>query len=240
MRMAGLSDTGRVRARNEDALDWDEEAGVAMVADGMGGHPAGDVASRIAVSHIMTTVRRDAGRSRWLDTGGRVDAALQGANTAIMDDAARHPERREMGTTAVLAAFGEHQCRIAHVGDSRAYHFQADGLRQLTRDHTVAQQALDRQLITAEQARHTPERHQLTRALGLDDPVSVDVLDVPSAPGELFLLCSDGLSEMLDDDAISQALTENSRDPQRAARLLVRLALEHGGHDNVSVIVILA
>ncbi|MBA1148382.1 Stp1/IreP family PP2C-type Ser/Thr phosphatase [Ectothiorhodospiraceae bacterium WFHF3C12] len=240
MRMAGLSDVGRVRARNEDAADWDERAGVAMVADGMGGHPAGDVASNLAVRTVMDAVRGASAMDHWLASGGDPSAALEAANAAVLEDARRHPERHGMGTTGVVAALHDGRCRIAHVGDSRAYQLKDGMLKQLTRDHTAAQQALDQQLITPEQARHTPERHQLTRALGLDPTVQADIHDTTYERGDLFLLCSDGLTEMLDDDPIRDALAENSRDPDAACRLLVRLALDHGGVDNVTVVVVVA
>lgn len=238
MRIAGLTDVGRVRARNEDAMDWDETAGVVVVADGMGGHPAGDVASALAVRTIMERVHTEAGSRRWLDGGGNPESAIEAANTAIQLDAQRHPERQGMGTTVVVLAMGDGHCRVAHVGDSRAYLFREGTLSQVTHDHTAAQQALDHELLTPEQARHSPERHQLTRALGLEAAVTVDVKDVTCDRGDLFLLCSDGLTEMVEPESIRAVLEDNTHDPERAARLLIRLAMNHGGHDNCTVAVV--
>lgn len=240
MRIAGLSDVGRVRANNEDALDWNETAGVAVVADGMGGHPAGEVASTLAVRAVMERVGRESGTGRWLAAGGDPQLALETANAAILADAERHPRRRGMGTTAVVLACDDSHCRLAHVGDSRVYRLRDGVLEQLTRDHTAAQQAVEQQLISPDQARLSPERHQLTRALGLEPSVPVDTHSLPLEHGDLFLLCTDGLTEMVEDDTLRSLLLEERRDPERAARVLVRIALARGGHDNVTVALVAA
>lgn len=238
MHIAGLSEVGRVRARNEDAIGWDERAAVATLADGMGGHPAGDVASRLAVDTVLESVAGRGSGEAWLAGQQDVAGLVRRANAAVIDYAGHHPDCRGMGTTLLVAAFNGRHAVIGHVGDSRAYAFRDGSLEQLTTDHTAAQQAIEQQLLTPEQARHSPEHHQLTRALGLEDRVEVDVIRSRTDRGDLFLLCSDGLSDMLDETAMAEVLNDNGHDIDRAARLLVRLALERGGVDNVSVVIV--
>lgn len=238
MRIAGLSDVGRVRARNEDAIGWDEPAAVAVLSDGMGGHPAGDVASRLAVDKVLESVGARAASRPWLSNEADMEGLLQEANGAVIDHAARHPECRGMGCTLVVAAFDGRHAVIGHVGDSRAYAFRDGGLEQLTVDHTAAQLAVEQELLSPEQARHSPERHQLTRAIGLENDVKVDVSRCRTGRGDLFLLCSDGLTDMVDDVDIADVLNDNGHDIDRSARVLLWLAMDRGGADNVSVVIV--
>lgn len=223
MQVAARTDVGLVRERNEDDLLVDEEHRVFMVADGLGGHPGGDVASRLAVraAHAAVTDRplRDEA-----EPGAVLGAALRAAHDAVLEGAAQDVSRRGMGTTAVLAHLCEDDRRlwVAHVGDSRAYLFRAGELRQLTTDHTIGGRI-----------------GGLTQAVGTPGPVSPDVVHVDLEPGDRILLCTDGLTDMVDDDGIAARLG-SAEPPQRITDLLVEDALLNGGIDNVTVIVIIS
>lgn len=221
MQVAGRTDIGLVRGRNEDDLLVDEERRVFIVADGLGGHPGGDVASRLAVRAAHAAVSDRSLRDE-AEPGTALGAALRAAHDAVLEAAAQDIARRGMGTTAVLAHLseGDRQLWVAHVGDSRAYLFRADELRQLTADHTIGGRI-----------------GGLTQALGTPGPVSPDVVHVDLEPGDRILLCTDGLTDMVDDDGIA-ARMGSAEPPQRITDLLVEDALGNGGIDNVTVIVI--
>jgi len=226
---ASATHQGMVRQNNEDSL-FPEQSGesdgpaVLMVADGMGGHVAGEVASRLAVN---------AAASSSLEPGDRVAAA----NRAIREEVARQPDLEGMGTTMTLVELTpEGVGRFGHVGDSRAYLFRNGILRQLTDDHTVAAEMVALGQITAEEAEDHPRSHMILRCLGLTRFVNVDEFDLALEPGDRVLLCSDGLNSMVSHENIAKALTEGSAD--EAAWKLVELANKAGGHDNISVILI--
>jgi PPM family protein phosphatase len=220
---------GMVRQNNEDSLFPDKSGesdgqAVLMVADGMGGHIAGEVASRLAIN---------AAASAELEPGDRVAAA----NRAIREEVARQPDLEGMGTTLTLVELEpEGVARVAHVGDSRAYLYRDGELRQLTEDHTVAAEYVALGHISAEEADDHPQSHMLTRCLGLTRFVNVDRIDLDLTPGDRLLLCSDGLNSMVPADGIAKALTNGTAD--EAAWKLVEAANKAGGHDNISVIVI--
>ncbi|MDN5869690.1 MAG: protein phosphatase 2C domain-containing protein [Nitrococcus sp.] len=238
MIIAGHTHIGRVRVRNEDAIGWDEAAGVAAIADGMGGHPAGDVASRLAVATALETVRKQRSNSRtWLAEGGDVGQLIREAHQAILTEAERGPSYVGMGTTLVIAAVDDNRVAIAHVGDSRAYRRHQGLLSRLTRDHNLAQEALDQGWMTPEQARHAPERHRLTQVLGIGT-VSPGVMCFEGQRGDLIMVCSDGLTGELADSEIHRQLTQANGDLERTAQLLVRAAVDSGGSDNISVVIL--
>jgi protein phosphatase len=218
-----------VRQNNEDSLYPDrsgESDGptVLMVADGMGGHIAGEVASRLAIN---------AAASSELDPGDRVAAA----NRAIREEVSRRPDLQGMGTTLTLVQLTpDGKAKFAHVGDSRAYLFRGGELRQLTEDHTVAAEYVALGQLSAEEAVDHPQSHMLTRCLGLTRFVNVDEFDLDLEPGDRLLLCSDGLNSMVAPDRIADSLTGGTAD--EAAWKLVEVANKAGGHDNTSVIVI--
>lgn len=222
MQVAARTEVGLVRGRNEDDLLVDEERRVFMVADGLGGHPSGDVASRLAVqaAHAAVTDRplRDEA-----EPGAALGAALHSAHDAVLEGAAQDVSRRGMGTTAVLARLSEDDRRlwVAHVGDSRAYLSRAGELRRLTTDHTIG-----------------GRRGGLAQALGTPGAVAPDVVEVDLEPGDRILLCTDGLTDMVDDGGIAARLGSAELLPRRIADLLVEDALANGGIDNVTVIVI--
>lgn len=238
MRAAGHTHVGRVRARNEDAMGWDAEPGVAVVADGMGGHPCGDVAALLAVDAALEAVRREAGDRPWLDAGGDPAQLLGLLNAAVRAHGRHHTECSGLGATVVLAAVGSDQVAVAHAGDARAYRLHAGRLEPLTRDHNLAGEAVARGWLSPEAARHAPERHQVTQALGLDAEPEPEVQRFRREPGDLLLLCSDGLSGELPDRDIQDLLEASGPDLEPTARRLVRAALEAGGSDNITVVVV--
>lgn len=243
--IAATTDTGRKRSHNEDNVGNDIDRGIAVVADGMGGHKGGATASQLAVD---TTLKR---LTDGLDTGvGDGDGAgftgesvlareaLEQSNRVIHDTAAHHPQYEGMGTTLVAAVFYEDQLTLAHVGDSRAYRLRDGHLEQLTRDHTLMQELIERGFYTPEEARKSLNRNVVTRALGIEPEVQVDVQEEVALPGDLYLLCSDGLNDMLDDDTIRLTLTDLGDNLQQGANRLIEQANEQGGQDNVSVVLV--
>jgi protein phosphatase len=220
---------GMVRQNNEDALYPDRSGesdgpAVLMVADGMGGHIAGEVASRLAIN---------AAASSNLDPGDRVAAA----NRAIREEVARQPDLQGMGTTLTLVELTpEGIGRFGHVGDSRAYLLRKGELKQLTEDHTVAAEYVALGQISAEEVNDHPQSHMLTRCLGLTRFVNVDEFDLELEAGDRLLLCSDGLNSMVASDGILESLAGGTA--EEAAWKLVEVANKAGGHDNTSVIVI--
>jgi len=226
---ASATHKGMVRQNNEDSL-YPEKSGesegpvVLMVADGMGGHVAGEVASRLAVN---------AAASSSLEPGDRVAAA----NRAIREEVARQPDLEGMGTTMTLVELTpEGVARFGHVGDSRAYLFRDGGLKQLTADHTVAAEMVALGQITAEEAEDHPRSHMIVRCLGLTRFVNVDEIELELEQGDRILLCSDGLNSMVPQATISQTLGEGTAD--EVAWRLIELANKAGGHDNITIILI--
>ncbi|MEA1904030.1 MAG: PP2C family serine/threonine-protein phosphatase [Actinomycetota bacterium] len=221
--------TGVVRQNNEDSLfpDSSGESGTPitlMVADGMGGHVAGEVASRLAVN---------AAASNDLEPADRVAAG----NRAIREEVARDQALDGMGTTMTLVHLDPSgKAHFAHVGDSRAYIYRGTDLRQITEDHTVAAEYVAAGEISAEEAITHPQRHMLTRTLGLTRFVNIDEFEIDLEIGDRLLLCSDGLNEMVRDDSIAETLAEGS--PDDAVWKLIDMANEAGGADNITVIVI--
>lgn len=222
------TDVGRLREGNEDAYLAEES--LFAVADGMGGHLAGDVASATAVEIISEKAREVAGP-------GQIGDLVRAANDAIYSKAQDDPSLRGMGTTCTLLLVDDQKARIAHVGDSRAYMFRNEELRQLTEDHTLVGRMVNEGRLRPEDAAHHPQRSIITRALGVEADIEVDLTSVDLEPGDRLLLCSDGLSSMVDDASITRALREQG-DPQRAADRLVELANEAGGDDNITVVVV--
>lgn len=226
---ATASHKGRLRDNNEDTVFPDSSGesdggAVLIVADGMGGHVAGEVASRLAVNTAASTEK---------DAVARVKAA----NKAIREEVAREPGLEGMGTTMTLASLEEGgSARLAHVGDSRAYLLRSGELRQLTEDHTVAAEYVAQGQISPDDAAAHPQRHMLTRTLGLTPGIQVDEVSIDLESGDRLLLCSDGLTEMIPDDRIAEILGEGS--PDEAVWELVESANEEGGVDNITVIVV--
>ncbi len=233
--MAAYSDAGRVRSGNEDAVLANPALGFAVLADGMGGHNAGEVASGMAIAYIGNELGRAADTAC---AGEQLREVVGQANAAIHQTARSQPRYAGMGTTLVVLRFCDDRLAVAHVGDSRLYRLRDDQLIQLTRDHSLLQEQIDGGLIDAEQARHSTNRNVVTRALGAEPRVSVEVAEHAVRVGDVYLACSDGLSDMLADAEIAACLHQLGDRPADCARELVRLANEHGGRDNVSVILV--
>ena len=224
------TDVGRVRQGNEDSYLL--EAPIYAVADGMGGHIAGDVASATAVSVIADGIAEETP-----EDGSALAALVSRANDEIWEKARSDPALRGMGTTCTLLMIDGDVARIAHVGDSRAYLLRDGSFRQLTEDHTLVERMVREGRLSAEEAANHPQRSVITRALGVDSKVRVDVLEEQLAEGDRILITSDGLTSMVEPDAIARVL-DAEPDPQAAADRLVAMANDAGGEDNVTVLVL--
>ncbi|MDE3225609.1 MAG: Stp1/IreP family PP2C-type Ser/Thr phosphatase [Nitrospirota bacterium] len=240
---AGRTDVGLVRRTNQDALLLRNELGLWIVADGMGGHAGGEVASQIAVettASLMTALLESGDRHGGHHQEGLRKAVIE-SNAAIQAEGAKRPEYKGMGTTLTalhVAGFPQAQATLAHVGDSRAYLHRAGTLSQLTKDHSwVEEQVRAGRLSEDETATH-PLRHMLTRALGIAAHVEPDMLSLFLLTGDQILLCTDGLTKMLSDEEILDILARFRLDAQSACDTLVRRANEQGGQDNVTVLVV--
>ena len=225
---AGATDTGRKRRRNEDA--YVVAPPLFCVADGMGGAQAGEVASRLAAAAVEEA---DPG-----DRSGpeRVTALIQEANRRVYERASIDPEASGMGTTMTVALVEDGRVAIGHVGDSRAYLFRAGELEQLTEDHSLVNELVKSGKLSREEADQHPQRSVITRALGTDPNVDVDAFTVESQPGDLYLLCSDGLSSMVDNDQILDAIERSRSDLKAVTASLVAAANRGGGEDNITVV----
>lgn len=224
------TDVGHARAgkTNEDSYLVDDQLALFAVADGMGGHRGGEVASTVAIEALRAAFAR----------GDAIDAAVRIANVAVFDRSASDPSLRGMGTTmTAVIAHSDHQVRIAHAGDSRAYLARGALLQRITDDHSVVEELVRAGRITPDQAAVHPQRNIITRALGVDDDIDVDLYTLTVCNNDRILLCSDGLTTMVREADIITALNV-ATDPQTSAAVLVDRALENGGDDNVTVIVI--
>jgi protein phosphatase len=225
----GLTDVGRRRESNQDSLLVAPERGVYAVADGMGGHAAGEVASHIAIEALSETLVTDS-----LD-GEEIDA--QEVANRICDSVVSRGEWRGMGTTIVALITLGGRAVIGHVGDSRAYLLRDGTLRRLTHDHSWVSEQVRMGLMTDEEAHRHPMRNIVTRALGNRPALDVEISAADVRPTDVFLLCSDGLNSMLTDNEIHETLSRNAADPEAACRELIDHANHKGGEDNITVIV---
>ena len=241
VRAFGLSDVGRCREINQDELLVHPELGLYAVADGMGGHAAGEVASRLAIESLLATVRAEAEHGPPGDpeeAARRLEQALHEGNRKIYQSVLERGEWRGMGTTiVVLLALGEHAV-IAHVGDSRAYRLRNGTLSRLTDDHSWVGEQVRAGLLDESAAHRHPMRNIVTRALGNRSDVEVDVACERLSPGDTLLLCSDGLNSMLADGEIEAQLRDHADDPEGACRALVAQANARGGEDNITVVIV--
>ncbi len=239
----GRSETGLVRTMNQDAFLTLDHLGLWVVADGMGGHVGGEIAAQLAIATIQSQVESS---GNLLRTGQRPPAELltewiSEAHDAIIRRATSEQKLRGMGTTIVLTAIvlsPTPTVYIVHVGDSRAYRFRSGTLTSLTKDHTLIERYLARGILTAESAKAHPERHVLTRALGMQSQLRPTVSSFPLQQDDRLLLCSDGLTKMLEDEQIESIFAETAGDPTHTCNRLIRESLERGGEDNVTVVVV--
>lgn len=232
-------DPGRARSNNEDSVALDESVSLAVLADGMGGYNAGEVASSMATSFIRDELgrwlREASAQASDAEVRRAMDICVDNANRAIFDAANANPQFAGMGTTLVVAVFREGRLLVGHVGDSRCYRLRGGRLQQITRDHSLLQEQIDAGLITPEQAAFSANKNLVTRAVGVEDTVLLETHQHELLPGDLVLLCSDGLSDMLDDETIGDLLRPD--EPlQDLCDALVSAANDAGGKDNISVI----
>lgn len=246
VRIATGTDVGCVRANNEDSVGKDDEVGLMVLADGMGGHQAGEVAGAMAVGTILsdlsTRLRHlepglpdpDSGYSR---DGTLIRQAILKANMAIRQTAASSPSYHGMGTTVVVAAFYDDRVSIAHVGDSRLYRLRSGKLEQLTTDHSLAHELIANGYFkTHEEVVAAGLKNAITRALGVDGDVRVDVREDAVLPDDIYLICSDGLTDMVEDVEIQRIVESHGADLARGVAQLIAVAKQNGGKDNISVI----
>jgi protein phosphatase len=246
LQAVALSDSGRVRNHNEDAVLVDARLGLVILADGMGGYNAGEVASQLAISVASQEVARafSALPPHEKVLGGTVHArfaleeAVARANSAIFEAAQTKPQYNGMGTTIVAVVFYDNSMTVVHVGDSRLYRLRDGVMSQMTRDHSLLQDQLDSGMLSAEEARRSANRNLVTKALGVEPAVEPGVSDFETRSGDVYLLCSDGLNDMLEDDEIARELGDGSGPLDAMAARLIQGANDHGGKDNVSVILV--
>jgi serine/threonine protein phosphatase PrpC len=240
-RFAGLTDVGKVRSGNEDNLLLQPAIGLFAVADGMGGHAAGEVASRMAIETLDDSIGQNGLEGLIPESAGeRLVEAFQQGNRKICDSVQTRDEWRGMGTTIVALMTVGDQAVIGHVGDSRAYLLRGGELQRLTNDHSWVSEQVRLGLMTDDEAHKHPLRNIVTRAMGNRIDLQVELTRHAIEEGDLFLLCSDGLNSMLGDDHIQELLRANQSDPEAACRALVDAANQKGGEDNVTVIVVAA
>ena len=234
-----LTDTGQVRGNNEDAVAIDADNHIAVLADGMGGYNAGEVAAEMATTFVTTEL------GRWIAEGGAeangrelrraMEVCIDNANRSIFNAANTHPPYAGMGTTLVMGVFQATRTLIGHVGDSRCYRLRSGALVQLTRDHSLLQEQIDAGLITPEQAQFATHKNLVTRALGVEDTVLLEVSEYRTEEDDLFLMCSDGLNDMVSDERIAAILVSAGTLADKC-HALVDAANGGGGRDNISVI----
>lgn len=241
----GMTDVGMRREKNEDSLLVERNLGLFMVADGMGGHLGGEFASRIAVKTVEETIRRiledpeatissNAVFDR-ADPGEILKFAIRTASQRIFEEANRNVRLRGMGTTAVALLVQDEKGYVAHVGDSRAYLVKKDGIRQLTADHSLVAEQLRAGFITEEELKHHKFKNIITRSVGFQNDVEIDLLIRDLELDDRFLLCSDGLSNLVEDPDLHKVVAKNQ--PKEACRKLIDLANKRGGDDNVTVVI---
>jgi serine/threonine protein phosphatase PrpC len=245
LQCVGMTDTGRVREHNEDTIAWDSNIGLLVLADGMGGYNAGEVASGIAVKTIVNLVR-EAVEHEDLTIADPVTGlsrvaiilrdAITRANKIIFQTARTQPNCEGMGTTVVGALFYNNRVTVAHVGDSRMYRMRGAGFEQVTLDHSLLQELVDRGFYSPEEAQRAANKNYVTRALGVEAAVEVEIQEHPAQRGDIYVVCSDGLSDMVEDDDIQLTINTFGANLDTVAKHLVQLANDNGGKDNISVL----
>lgn len=233
------TDTGLTRKNNEDSVAIDESTGLTVLADGMGGYNAGEVASGMATTYIKTEMarwlREVGAQAQTRDIRRALEICVDNANRAILSAAQSNEQYAGMGTTLVVAVFHESTLLVGHIGDSRCYRLRQGELTQITRDHSFLQEQIDAGLLTPEEAAISGNKNLVTRALGVDEPVLLELNEFELEAGDLYLMCSDGLSDMVADEEVGAILKMPITQEQRA-QALVDAANKHGGRDNITVL----
>jgi serine/threonine protein phosphatase PrpC len=245
LRFVGLTDTGRVREHNEDTIALDQDLGLLVLADGMGGYNAGEVASGIAVKTIVNLVKEALAREDLLEgdpgsgesrTAIILRDAIARANKIIFQTAHTQAQCEGMGTTIVAALLHDNRITIAHVGDSRLYRLRNGHFEQVTLDHSLLQELVDRGFYSPEEAQRAANKNYVTRALGVEAGVDVEIQEHPTQRGDIYVLCSDGLSDMVEDDDIHLTINTFGANLETVAKQLIQLGNDNGGKDNISVL----
>ena len=244
LEVSSATDPGMVRAHNEDSIASDVANGLVVLADGMGGYNAGEVASGMATTVITTEIAQVLGNVQPYDLGTDnkvlatriVHEQILKANTSIYQAAQSQPQYSGMGTTLIVCLFYDNKVMIGHLGDSRVYMMREGQFSQVTRDHSLLQEQIDSGLITAEQAKTAAHKNLVTRALGIDPLVEPELHEYDVRVGDIYLLCSDGLCDMVSDEDIGMTLSMLGGNLKLATQQLVQMANDNGGRDNVSVI----
>ncbi len=247
LQIISSTDPGRVRGHNEDCVESRPDIGVVVLADGMGGYNAGEVASGMATSLIASGLAAVWNKDtlKKLDRAGAMALSqkvlqeeVAKANAAIYGAAQKDPQCAGMGTTLVTCMFYDNFLTVGHIGDSRLYRMRNDALEQVTRDHSLLQEQIDAGLITKEDARTSHNKNLVTRALGIDPEVEAEIHSYDVLPEDIFLLCSDGLNDMIEDEEIQMTLIALRSNLELTAQQLIQAANDAGGRDNVSVMLI--
>ena len=247
LQIVSVTDPGRIRGHNEDCVESRPEMGVVVLADGMGGYSAGEVASGMATSLIAAGLANSWTKAalKKLDreqasafSQQLLQAEVSKANSAIFEAAQKDPQCAGMGTTLVACLFYDNFLTVGHIGDSRLYRMRNDMLEQVTRDHSLLQEQIDSGLITKEDARSSHNKNLVTRALGIDPEVETETHSYEVLEGDIYLLCSDGLNDMIEDEEIQMTLIALRSNLDLTAQQLVQAANDAGGRDNISVILI--
>ncbi len=247
LEIASHTDPGMVRTNNEDSIASVPDKGLVVLADGMGGYNAGEVASGMATTVLTTELRQllEDHAPYAVDPQSGQKAAVKmlqqqiaKANTTIYQASQSQPQYAGMGTTLVVALFYDNKVMVAHIGDSRLYRMRGDEFSQVSKDHSLLQEQIDAGMLTKEQAKLSSNKNLVTRAMGIDPAVEAEIHEYETRPGDVYLLCSDGLSDMVSDEDIGMTLQALRANLNLAAQQLVQMANDNGGRDNISVILI--
>lgn len=236
VQIVGKTDPGMVRDNNEDSISARPDLRLAVLADGMGGHQAGEVASAMAIDLVTQYFTNAAQRSGTLQYADIVSDSVILANSAIFELSQKKAECAGMGSTVVVAYFDGEKVYFGHVGDSRLYRLRDNQLEQITEDHSLVQELVSRGLLSKDEAMESMNKNLVTRALGIEQSVMVDVAEDTCQKGDIYLMCSDGLNDVLRDEKIEQLLVENRDSLETAIDVLIKTVNENGGPDNVSII----
>ena len=240
----GLTDAGMVREKNEDAIGFDSALGLVVLADGMGGHRGGEIASSMTVDTIIDVLQQSLPEVKNGDVDDSsgfsmesicVQDAVISANDLVYKTAEANPEHKGMGTTIVVLQFYNNSFSLAHIGDSRCYRIRSGKMEQITKDHSLLQELIDRGFYTPEEARNSMNKNLVTRALGIDPVVIPDIQEDIVLKNDIYLLCSDGLTDLVEDEDIYYTIKEFSDNLEEAAKQLITKANQKGGKDNISV-----
>jgi len=245
IQIVGFTDTGRIRQNNEDSIGYDSALGLLVLADGMGGHLGGEVASSVSVDTIIESTQKalPSVNPGEIDsaTGFSMESvciqeAIEQANDVIYKRSNEEAELRGMGTTIVVILFYDNRFSLAHIGDSRCYRYRGEKMEQITKDHSLLQELIDRGFYTPEEAQNSLNKNLVTKALGIDPSILPDIQEELVMKNDIYLLCSDGLTDLVEDEYISLTIKRFSDNLEEAAKQLISKANQNGGKDNISVI----